>query len=143
MYNKLFPNLAKEGYSIKSPNTPDYNCIAWAVGDDKKWWWPDVQRQYFWPLHLERKETLDSFIKCFNFLGYKKCKSRQYQVGYRKIAIYANDSGMPMHAARQLPSGKWTSKLGPGHDIEHSLEGLENKVYGKVSQIFKIKVSKR
>jgi hypothetical protein len=42
------------------------------------------------------------------------------------------------HAARQLPSGAWTSKLGDWEDIEHNaLSGLESSFYGRVSIILK------
>lgn len=37
----------------------------------------------------------------------------------------------PTHAARQLSSGHWTSKLGDCEDIEHfALDGVANKIYG-------------
>lgn len=38
--------------------------------------------------------------------------------GFEKIAIYAK-SGRFHHAARQLADGRWASKCGKGHDIEH------------------------
>ena len=44
------------------------------------------------------------------------------QDGYEKIAIYALD-GEPTHAARQLDTGRWTSKLGKHEDIEHDTPG--------------------
>jgi hypothetical protein len=34
------------------------------------------------------------------------------------------------HAARQLPSGRWISKLGPSEGIEHRLHDLTGMVYG-------------
>jgi hypothetical protein len=45
--------------------------------------------------------------------------------------------GEPTHAARQLPNGKWTSKLGRWQDIEHELDGLVGEMYGTVKQILK------
>jgi hypothetical protein len=47
------------------------------------------------------------------------------------------------HATRQVPSGKWTSKLGVNIDIEHNLvgsledAGLTDEEYGKVVQFLK------
>jgi hypothetical protein len=41
------------------------------------------------------------------------------------------------HAARQLLSGKWTSKLGRWQDVEHELEGLVCDRYGTVKQVMK------
>ncbi len=37
-----FPQIAQVGYSITSPQTPRYNCIAWAAGDTRK-----MGRNYF------------------------------------------------------------------------------------------------
>jgi hypothetical protein len=56
--------------------------------------------------------------------------------GYEKVALYAL-AGLPKHAARQLPGGRWTSKLGPLEDVEHALEGLIGTWYGNVVQILK------
>ena len=43
----------------------------------------------------------------------------------------------PKHAARQLPSGRWTSKLGFLEDIEHALHDLEGTEYGAVVLVMK------
>lgn len=51
----------------------------------------------------------------------------------RKLAIFVNDQGTPTHAARQLPDGWWTSKLGRQIDIEHELSAIEGPAYGKVA----------
>jgi hypothetical protein len=45
---------------------------------------------------------------------------------------------MYTHAARQLPDGQWTSKLGKYVDIEHSApEDVAGGVYGEVMQFMK------
>ena len=36
-----FPNLKADGYQVTSPQSLEYNCIAWAAGDNTQWWWPD------------------------------------------------------------------------------------------------------
>jgi len=55
---------------------------------------------------------------------------------YEKVVIYANAGGTPTHMARQLPSGKWTSKLGQKEDIEHSaVTDVEGPLYG-VATVF-------
>lgn len=46
--------------------------------------------------------------------------------------LFADLAGMPTHAARQLHSGAWTSKLGNAEDIEHELHALEGEIYGTV-----------
>jgi hypothetical protein len=60
--------------------------------------------------------------------------------GYEKVAIYTLN-GVPTHAARQLPNGNWTSKLGSEIDIEHnSLDCLNGTVYGKAEIIMKRRI---
>lgn len=134
---KIFPNLKSPGYSIKSPISIYYNCIAWAANEADRWWWPDVNEQYYWPAEVKREESLTAFIKAFGLLGFKPCKDSKLEPGFEKVAIYVDRDGKPSHAARQLPSGMWTSKLGNLEDIEHTFEGLENSHYGKVAKILK------
>ncbi len=44
-------------------------------------------------------------------------------------------NGEPTHAARQLPDGRWSSKLGKGHDVSHTtVRGVEGPCYGKAVQ---------
>ena len=42
------------------------------------------------------------------------------------------DEGLPTHAARQLGSGMWTSKISALEDIQPKLQGLTGERYGKV-----------
>ena len=136
MYEKEFPNLNQEGYLVTSPRTRMYNCIAWATGDMTRWWWPDAFYIYYWPLDLPRNSSLDVFVSMFAQQGYAVCEDPSCEEEYEKIAIYVQGNSVT-HAARQLESGKWTSKLGEDHDIEHTLTGLNGPVYGEVGQIMK------
>ena len=67
---------------------------------------------------MPREPTVDAFIAAFQTLGYEPCADGAAEPGCEKIAIYTLN-GKPTHAARQLPSGRWTSKLGKLVDIEH------------------------
>ncbi len=126
------------GFHETSPATPEYNCIAWAAAEDGDWWWPDAFGDYYWPSGVPRLETLEAFIAAYFLLGYTSCDTADLEPGYEKVALYLNPQGMPTHAARQLPSGNWTSKLGRLEDIEHNmLDGLTGELYGKVGQILK------
>ncbi len=138
----LFPNLVLDGYRITSPETTAYNCIAWAAELQDDWWWPDSRGLHFWPAGIPRLETIEAFLAAFALLGYFQCFSHQQEDGYQKIAIYCLD-GKPQHAARQIPTGLWSSKLGKFVDIEHSLRGLEGLLYGAAAIFLKrpIKVS--
>ncbi len=134
-----FPNLVIHGYKLTSPDTTDYNCVAWAAEDNQNWWWPDAQNEEYWPPDVPREETINAFEQAFQTLGYEVCEDDTLEPGFQKIAIYVNSNKTPTHVARQLPDGKWTSKLGQDEDIEHNnLQGLTgNPGYGEVTCIMK------
>ena len=69
-----------------------------------------------------------------NARAYSRGANDAQESGIEKVAIYTLN-GLPKHAARQLPSGAWSSKLGNHIDIEHSLEGLAGDLYGSVAHI--------
>lgn len=104
---------------VTSPATTEYNCIAWAAGETDRFWWPDLMGVAYWPEGVPRQESLEAFVQAYRTLGYEPCDSAAVEFGVEKIAVYVDDLREPKHAARQLPSGKWTSKLGRGEDIEH------------------------
>lgn len=136
-----FPNLPRHGYAITSPATTDYNCIAWAAQDIDAWWWPDPLQLYFWPPDVPRAETLDAFIKAYESQGYSLCQSSNYENGWEKVALYVDANGKPTHAARQLKTGSWTSKLGRLEDIEHKrLDGIAGNQYGSVKIIMRRRI---
>jgi hypothetical protein len=128
------PNLLPSTYASKSPCTPNYNCIAWAAGDDKNWWEPDQALDWYWPPLAARKYTVEAYIQAFNSVRYSVCRDSAVEEGCEKIALFAIPAitGLrPTHAARQLPNGNWTSKLGPCEDIEHfALESVNGPTYG-------------
>jgi hypothetical protein len=135
----LFSRLAKGGYTITSQIDKKYNCIAFAAGDMKRWWWPlpaDVQ-EVFWPANAPRVESLAAFRDAFASLGFCDCDNDDVEPGFAKIALFANPEGIPLHAARQLPDGRWTSKIGEREDIEHELRDLEGSAYGTVKLLMR------
>jgi hypothetical protein len=129
---QLFPLLLQDGGVKKSEATSIYNCIAWAANVNTKFWWPDKNRLCFWPVGVPREETLDAFIKAYETLGYVICNDESLEPGYEKVAIYVDiTTQKPTHAARQLASGKWTSKLGQDIDVEHDTpSGVSGSQYG-------------
>jgi hypothetical protein len=80
--------------------------------------------------------TLEVFREAFARLGYEACDHEDPEPGFEKVALFARE-GTPAHAARQLPNGRWTSKLGKREDIEHALHDLTGLVYGSVVLIVK------
>lgn len=80
---------------------------------------------------------MDAFIQAYATLGYKLCYDNSLEAGLQKIAIFGktnpgDGSIVPTHAALQLESGKWTSKMGPLEDISHkTVDAVNGPVYGK------------
>jgi len=153
---KHFPSLSRDLYEVTSEETVDYNCIAFAAGEEHRCWWPDLGGQYYWPNDVPRDETVEAFSDMFESLGYRKCEHDRFEFLFEKVAIYRTRCGSPLalpksptHAARQLNSGVWKSKLGSWEDIEHSnLECLGGEditgtitPYGEPVQILKRRLS--
>lgn len=111
-----FPFFTDDNHHVTSPKTPLYNCIAWAAGDDRHWWWPAPG--CYWPDNAPQQETIDSFVVAFGSLGYVICNDYNFEQGYEKVVLYALN-GKPTHMARQIADGSWASKLGKSFDIEH------------------------
>jgi hypothetical protein len=81
---------------------------------------------------VEREWSVKSIRKIFENHGYVVCDSYDLEEGYEKVVFYIDESGEPQHFARQLPTGKWTSKIGDLNDIEHDkLESLATSHYGE------------
>ncbi|MFZ1964372.1 MAG: hypothetical protein WAU78_13065 [Roseiarcus sp.] len=143
-----FPKLNRTEYCVTSDETPDYNCIAHAADKNDNWWWPDDQPAY-WPQGLDKVETLEAFVSAYATLGYAKCEGggTVLEAGFEKVVIYADTHGVPTHAAKQLPNGAWTSKLGEWEDIQHTRpeamedDGVLGLGYGKIAVVLKRKVA--
>ncbi len=133
----VFPGLQGKEHRVTSLADDKYNCIAWAAGDTNDWWWPTGPGKTFWPAGVPRAVTLDAFRELFVMLGYVVCDSEELESGFEKIAIFANDQGVPKHACRQLSNGRWSSKLGRMEDIEHGWRDLTGNVYGSVVFLMK------
>jgi hypothetical protein len=125
-----FPRLKRDQICVTSSADGRYNCIAWAAGQDRRWWWPSPYA--FWPVGAPRNETVEAFLSAYGTLGFLPTNGPALELGKRKIAIYTLE-GAPKHAARQLDTGRWTSKCGRNVDLEHDLEDLEGPLYGKAT----------
>lgn len=139
MVLETFPHINKGYFDKTSEKDRQYNCIAWAAGDTRRWWWPVVGAlEVYWPQEAPRIETLDAFIRAFSTRGYELCENGELEPDIEKVAIYAL-GGKPTHMARQLSSGMWTSKLGGDIDIKHEMpKGVEDGGdYGNVVQFMK------
>ena len=54
------------------------------------------------------KKPLKPSSKHLLYLDLCPVRELQLEPGFEKIALYADNSGKPTHAARQLDNGRWT-----------------------------------
>jgi hypothetical protein len=119
--------------AVTSQPDDKYNCIAWALAIDSQFWWPNGNG--YWPGRRNGQDlppTLDVFCTAFALHRYVPCPGANLEQGFEKVALYAKGHEVT-HAARQLPSGYWTSKLGTNVDVEHELHQIEGPLYGAVA----------
>jgi hypothetical protein len=123
-------------YTIKSQPDGEYNCIAFAADDQTMWW--SHENGYKWP--AARTSDIGSLVAVFAGLGYQQCDTSDAEPGYERVVLYEKN-GEWTHAARQVPSGAWVSKLGPDEDIEHDDPYcLCGNAYGNVHCIMRRKI---
>lgn len=127
-----FPRLTPTNHRVTSPPDENYNCIAWAVHDTARWWQPAPDR--YWPIPAtEESDTIDDLVRAHQSVGFIQCSVGDPEPGYEKLALYAESDGTYSHAARLLPNGKWSSKLGALEDIEHDTpDDVAGGVYGDI-----------
>jgi len=133
--SKDFPRLTAANHRITSPPTTDYNCIAWAAEDTGHWWQPGV----YWPTSAAPDDYgIGILEQAFGAIGYADCgDDSPLEAGFEKVALYGSGA-FYTHAAKQLPTGMWTSKLGRDVDIEHDTpDDVAGGIYGEVMQIMK------
>jgi hypothetical protein len=133
MLSIVFPFFEDDGGVITlDSESIAYNCIAWALGRTDQPWWPNAAGDMYWPDDAPREETVGAFLAVFAKLGYSLCETGALEAVYEKLVLYTLE-GKPTHAARQLPDGRWTSKLGKGPLASHNTpRGVEGPVYGTV-----------
>ena len=124
-----FPRLTPTNHRITSPADDSYNCAAWAAGDTGRRWDPGD----YWPLPADGVLYLaDDLVRAFEAVRFVRCPAGDPEPGYERVALYAQGGAMT-HAARQLPTGLWTSKLGNLEDIVHATpEAVGGGDYGEV-----------
>lgn len=135
-----FSQIRKGAYEITSDYDAKYNCAAFAAGETDVWWEP-IRPDGYWPPDAPHEFTIEAYATAYRSVGFEICESSNSEPGFEKLALYGED-GEFVHAALQLPSGRWTSKLGRSEDIEHdTLEQLEGK--GKDEYGFVVAFMKR
>jgi hypothetical protein len=135
-----FPKLKRRPYIITSSKTPIYNCVAWAVDDIQQWWEygaiTSLGIPTYWPPGYPAGDTVADVSNVLQgVFHYTLTTDRRARLGTERVAIYGYPDRNFAHIARQLESGRWSSKLGELYDLEHALNDLEGRVYGRVMTI--------
>lgn len=125
----IFPGLADDpNFHIVSPDVPFYNCIAWAMGFERRWvacvnkpcldsigprfvWWPDG---------IEVSERCEALISAFVTLGFEPSDNANFEPDYDKAVLYQKDDKWT-HASRIVAEGVEHSKLGSLWDAIHGM----------------------
>jgi hypothetical protein len=141
-----WPNTRYHPLVIKSPKTIKYNCAAFAVGQEDYWFECADESlkqlylgscEFHWPENILQNASLNAYIELYEQHGFEKLSSlnADFVGGVTKIALYGKGDDF-MHASKQMPDGRWASKLGPLQDVEHdNLRVLEGPTYGMVKAI--------
>ena len=141
----LFPNIKRTRLDLTSEMDGNYNCAAWAIDDDQRWYepygmiLPTSTPEYHRPEGLPHNSKPETYVSFFELYGYELADDETLEDGYTKIALYVRD-GEFRHVARQVSRHRWTSKVGEQEDIEHALRALEKDgphAYGIVSIFMK------
>ena len=125
----IFPKLKSGNYNVTNPKDCAYNCVAWAAGETDVWW---DHLDGYWPKSEKRGGSVSAYVDVFVSLGFEVCETPGREPGFEKIAIFGKDDGQFTYVAKQLASGRWTSKLGRLEDIEHhDLASVSIPDYGR------------
>jgi hypothetical protein len=130
-----FPRLTASNHRLTSPPDVDYNCVAWAASDTEHWWQPGK----YWPVETPHDDFgIGVLERAFQKLGYEDCGiDDSLETGFEKVALYGS-AAFYLHAAKQTPAGKWSSKLGKAEDIEHDTpDDVAGGIYGEVVEVLK------
>ena len=111
-------------WRLRSPWSDTYQCVAWAACRNDQRWWPVHHTEFYWPPGLPRitpppypgmlwpPTPVDFLVQGFATLGYTRCESREFEFGYQKVAIYANDYTATHMARQHFFRSVWLSKPG-------------------------------
>ncbi|MDF1811210.1 MAG: hypothetical protein P1V20_03320 [Verrucomicrobiales bacterium] len=58
-----FPRLKGGHFKITSPQDIDYNCMAWAMEDNSRWWEPGDAG--YWPVDIEKEFSASCYTGAF------------------------------------------------------------------------------
>lgn len=154
-FNKLKEDSS---FKINSPDSCEYNCIAWAMGFDDRWVDPledDYIHKKWWPDAAPKSRDPRALVSAFECMGFELCENDESEIGCDKVALYKGPAYNVMtqrfestvvwtHAARVISSNLYHSKMGDSFDIYHRGGNVfEGSIYGTVFAFMRRSVEKR
>ena len=132
---KDFPALKQRNYGLSDKDF-NYNCLAFAMGDQHNWWEPPKGGGRYWPDGFPEDVTVQTVESIIRTHGYTISTDATITPETDAVAIYAEGNEWTHFAI--FATGTWSSKLGDGHDVTHvQLQDLEGNLYGKVVKILR------
>ena len=128
-----FPALKGEEYELSGEDF-NYNCLAFALGDEGNWWEPPRGRGQYWPPGFPEDTTVRTVESIMRAHGFSVETDAKTWPDTDAVAIYAEGEEWTHFA--KFANAQWSCKLGEGHDVSGiRLEHLEGALYGRVVKI--------
>lgn len=125
-----FPKLQSDcHFEILSKATPEYNCIAWAMGYTDRWVDTYNAPGRWWPNGVKRNGKIDSLVSAFEQQGFVRCYDAHFEEGYDKVVLYGAN-GLWTHASRIVSEESEHSKFGNTWDGTHGHNMFHGTEYG-------------
>lgn len=123
-------------FKLTSPDTYQYNCIAYAMGMKDRWIDSSDLPWHWWPPVSKGRNGSD-LVEAFKYFGFVACgMDDSIEDDYDKVALYSNADGWT-HAARVVGNGIYHSKFGASYDGTHSRGDVLQAHYGDPFVIMK------
>lgn len=97
----FFPNSDISPFEITSPESPAYNCVAWAVGQTETWW--EAEAGFAWLPQVPAENRMSTLKLFFENFGFSTCFNALPETGFEKIALFSSDSEHCSHVAGYYP----------------------------------------
>ena len=129
-----YPNIINGiNFKIVEQDDINFNCIAHSLGIRNMSIWPAKLELWVWDKSLPYINTINNFVNLYRKFNYEICEDSSWEPDYDKIALYISIlscRNTVSHAAKQIDSYWWSSKMGGDELFEHDLEAIENKNVG-------------
>ena len=126
-----FPALKSGNYELSDQDF-NFNCLAYALGDQTNWWEPPRGSGRYWPAGFPADvtiQTAESIIRTHGFTA-----ELDAAIEPDTDAMYGQGHECTHFA--KFARGVWSSKLGEGHDaVRFRLQDLEGSLYGRAVRV--------